>query len=67
MENLWETSLAVQWLRFRASTVRGRGSIPAQETKIPRAMQHAKKKFVVFFFKKGEAMKEERPVGRLLK
>ena len=60
----WETSLVVQWLRLRASTVEGRGSIPARETKIPRAIQHAKKKF---FFLKGEAMKEERPVGRLLK
>jgi len=45
LENLWETSLVVQWLLLRASTVGGRGSIPARETKIPHAIQHAKKKF----------------------
>ena len=44
----------------------GQGFDPARETKIPCAMQRAKKK-LCFFFKKGEAMKEERPVGRLLK
>ena len=65
MENLWETSLVVQWLRLRASSVGGRGSNPTRETKIPHAIQHAKKKN--FFFLKGEAKKEERPVGRLLK
>ena len=32
------TSLAVQWLRFQASTAGGVGSIPGSETKIPHAM-----------------------------
>ena len=32
------TSLAVQWLRLRASTAGGRGSVPDGGTKIPHAM-----------------------------
>ena len=37
------TSLAVQWLRLRASTARGMGSIPGQGTKIPHATWHGQK------------------------
>ena len=37
------TSLAVQWLRLRASHAGGMGLIPGQETKIPNAMQCGKK------------------------
>ena len=37
------TSLAVQWLRLRASTARDEGSIPGQGTKIPHAWGAAKK------------------------
>ena len=37
------TSLAVQWLRFRASTAGGTGSIPGQGTKIPHAKRHGQK------------------------
>ena len=33
------TFLAVQWLRFQASTAGGVGSIPGQETKIPHTAQ----------------------------
>ena len=35
-------SLAVQWLRLRASTVQGMGLIPGRGTKIPHAMRVAK-------------------------
>ena len=38
------TSLAVQWLRIRASTAGGAGSIPGQGTKIPRATEHSQKR-----------------------
>ena len=38
------TSLAVQWLRLRASTAGGMGSIPGQGTKIPHAALHGQKK-----------------------
>ena len=33
--------LAVQWLRLCTSTAGGMGSIPAQGTKIPHAVQHS--------------------------
>ena len=39
------TSLAVQWLRLRASNAGVAGSIPGQGTKIPRAHGVAKKIF----------------------
>ena len=35
----WGDFLVVQWLRLCASNVRGTGSIPGQETKIPHARQ----------------------------
>ena len=35
------TSLAVQWLRLRASNAGGEDSIPCWGTKIPHAMRHA--------------------------
>ena len=38
------TTLAVQWLRLRASNAEGTGSIPGRGTKIPRATQCSKKK-----------------------
>ena len=38
------TFLAVQWLRFYASSSGGTGSVPGQGTKIPHATQHGKKK-----------------------
>ena len=38
------TSLAVQWLRLRASNAGGEGSIPGQGTKIPHAMWWGQKK-----------------------
>ena len=34
----------VQWLRLRASTAGGMGSIPSQGTKIPDAVQYGQKK-----------------------
>ena len=37
-------SLAVQWLRFHASTAGGIGSIPDQGTKIPHATWHGQKR-----------------------
>ena len=37
------TSLAVQWLRFCASTARGMGSIPGWRAKIPHTMVQPKK------------------------
>ena len=36
----------VQWLRLRAFTAEGAGSIPGQETKIPQAVWHGQKKKV---------------------
>ena len=39
-----QTSLAVQWLRLRASTAGGTGSSPGQRTKIQHAAQCGKKK-----------------------
>ena len=44
-----ETSLAVQWLRLRASSAGGMGSIPGQETTIPQAARHGQK---IKFFEK---------------
>ena len=38
------TSLAVQWLRFCASTTGDGGSVPGQGTKIPHATQGGQKK-----------------------
>ena len=38
------TSLAVQWLRLRASTAGGMGLIPGQGTKIPHAARCSKNK-----------------------
>ena len=38
------TSLAVQWLRLRASTAGGTGSTPGRGTKIPHARRPKKKK-----------------------
>ena len=38
------TSLAVQWLRFRASSAGGAGSIPGLGTKIPHAARPKKLK-----------------------
>ena len=38
------TSLAVQWLRLRASTAGGAGSIPGPGTKIPHAARLRQKK-----------------------
>ena len=38
------TSLAVQWLRLRASSAGGAGSIPGQGTRIPHAAWRGKKK-----------------------
>ena len=46
------TSLAVQWLRLYISTEGGLGSIPAQEPKIPPAMQYCKKNFFNIRIKK---------------
>ena len=43
------TPLAVQWLRLRASTAVGTGSIPGSGTKIPHALQQGKKKKKLFF------------------
>ena len=43
-----KTSLAVQWLRLRASTAGGAGSIPGQGTKIPRASQCGQNKQIFF-------------------
>ena len=40
--SLGGTSLAVQWLRFGASTAGGMGSIPGWGTKIPHAPQPKK-------------------------
>ena len=37
------TSLAVQWLRFCASTARGMGSVPGWRAKIPHTMVQPKK------------------------
>ena len=39
------TFLVVQWLRLRAPTVGGMGSIPGQGTKIPHAVQHGQKTY----------------------
>ena len=36
-------SLVVQWLRLRASTAGGKGSIPGWGTKIPHAVQRSQK------------------------
>ena len=41
------TSLAVQWLRLRASTAGGTGSIPDWGTKIPHAAQSGQKKNII--------------------
>ena len=41
-----ETSLAVQWLRFRFPRARGAGSTPGQGTKIPHAVQRGQKQKV---------------------
>lgn len=51
---LWLGGLAVQWLRLRAATARGTGSVPVQGTKIPHAMWRGQKiKNIRFnFFKK---------------
>ena len=38
------TSLVVQWLRLRASTAGGVGSIPGQGTKIPASVWPGEKK-----------------------
>ena len=46
------SSLAVQWLRLRASTAGGAGLIPGQGTKIPHAVWHSQKKKFFFNFKK---------------
>ena len=53
LKSMWEkntlkgthrgTSLAVQWLRFCASTAGGTGSIPGQGTEIPHATQCGQK------------------------
>ena len=40
------TSLVVQWLRPRASTAGGAGSIPGRGTKIPHASRHGQKRKV---------------------
>ena len=40
----YRTSLAVQWLRLRASTAEGAGSIPSQGTNIPNAKGQSQKK-----------------------
>ena len=37
-------SLAVEWLRLSTFTVKGPGSSPGQETKIPQSVQHSQKK-----------------------
>ena len=42
--NLLGTSLAAQWLRLRASTAGGLGSIPGQGTKMLQAMLFRQKK-----------------------
>ena len=50
------TSLVVQWLKLRASTAGGTGSIPGQGTKIPHACGAAKKKngcFLVLLVERG--------------
>ena len=41
---MFGASLAVQWLRLRASTAGGTGLIPGQGTKILHAMWHGQKK-----------------------
>ena len=40
------TSLAVQWLRLRASNLRGPGLIPVQRTKISYALWHSQMKYL---------------------
>ena len=45
------TSLVVQWLRLRASTAGGLGSIPGQGTKTPHAACHRKKKITLWSWK----------------
>lgn len=42
-EGFW-TFLAVQWLRLCSSTAEGVGMIPGQGTKVPHAVQPAKKR-----------------------
>ena len=44
VEGATGTSLAVQWVRLRASTAVGMGSIPGGGTKIPHAVRHGQKK-----------------------
>ena len=44
LESWAGTSLAVQWLRLRASSARCVGSIPVQGAKIPSAAGHGQKK-----------------------
>ena len=49
-------SLAVQWLKLRASTARDTGSIPGQGTKIPQTTECGQNKnwyvFITFAIKK---------------
>ena len=44
IKNLSGTSLAVQWLRLRASNSGHTGLIPGRGTKIPHAVGHGQKK-----------------------
>ena len=46
----FRTSLAAQWLRLRASTARGVGSIPDWGTKILHASRRSQKKKVISSF-----------------
>ena len=60
------TSLAVQWLRPRASTAGGAGSIPGWGTKIPHAKRCSQKKKKNRERERDETKVSNRTLGRLL-
>ena len=47
-KKLW-VPLMVQWLRFRAATAGGTGSIPGRGSSVSHAVQPKKKKKVLYF------------------